>query len=210
MSREIKDLTDNVIKEHRPVETHWHGEGPYHCICGAEINAVSEDALRWIFQFHCVSEAIAYAQKEVLYDVLAFNSGLGCTPQEGYRDLNHALDDTKHLSSELATKRVGAEVLAAVANFLEQTKRDELRLGNVEAANVLDSVIFGLRALQPAAKDLEELLEEARREERLCVLAENPGLCNGDEGNPQRHARCCKYHQEISELEKARASLEKL
>jgi len=65
MSTEIKDLTDRVIKEHRPVETHWHGEGPYHCTCGAEMNAVSEDALRWIFQFHCVSEGIALAQREI-------------------------------------------------------------------------------------------------------------------------------------------------
>ena len=68
---------------------------------------------------------------------------------------------------EKAAKQGGAEVLAAVANFLEQTKRDELRLGNREAVNVLDSVIFGLRALQPAASALEALLEEARREAEL-------------------------------------------
>lgn len=36
-------------------------------------------------------------RKEVLYDVLAFNCGLGCTPQEGYKDLTDALRDTKHL-----------------------------------------------------------------------------------------------------------------
>lgn len=41
-------------------------------------------------------------RKEVLYDVLAFNCGLGCTPQEGYRDLAEALRDTKHLVVEKA------------------------------------------------------------------------------------------------------------
>jgi hypothetical protein len=58
-----------------------------------------------------------------------------------------------------------------------------------------------IHSLQPAASDLEELL----REERLCVLREHPGLCNGDSDNPERHALCCKYHQEIGELEKGRA-----
>lgn len=41
-------------------------------------------------------------QKEALHDVLAFNSGLGCTPQEGYRDLADALRDTQRLSIEKA------------------------------------------------------------------------------------------------------------
>jgi len=41
-------------------------------------------------------------RKEALLDVLAFNSGLGCTPQEGYRDLGEALRDTKRLSVEKA------------------------------------------------------------------------------------------------------------
>ena len=44
-------------------------------------------------------------QKGTLFDVLAFNSGLGCTPQEGYRDLADALRDTKHLSAELEKAR---------------------------------------------------------------------------------------------------------
>jgi hypothetical protein len=115
MSREIKgvkELTDMVCKEHRLVESHWHGEGPYHCKCGAKVKAVSEDALRWIFQFHCVSEGIAYAQKEierlladerkdVLMEILALNSKLGCTPQEGYKDLADALRDTKHLIADI-------------------------------------------------------------------------------------------------------------
>ena len=41
-------------------------------------------------------------RENTLLDVLAFNSGIGCTPQEGYRDLADALRDTKHLSLEKA------------------------------------------------------------------------------------------------------------
>ncbi len=44
-------------------------------------------------------------RENTLHDVLAFNSGLGCTPQEGYRDLADALRDTKHLSAELEKAR---------------------------------------------------------------------------------------------------------
>ncbi len=62
-----------------------------------------------------------------------------------------------------------------------------------------------MEKLQPAASDLEALLREERVKERLCVLGEHPGLCNGDTDNPERHARLCKYHQELAELEKARA-----
>ena len=43
---------------------------------------------------------------KILEEILAFNSGLGCTPQEGYRDLNHALSDTKRLSIEGAVPTV--------------------------------------------------------------------------------------------------------
>ena len=56
--------------------------------------------------------------------------------------------------------------------------------------------------------DLEALLRDAGLKGRLSALRENPGLCNGDTDNPERHVRLCKYHQEIHELEKARASEE--
>ena len=41
-------------------------------------------------------------RKEALLDVLAFNSELGCTPQEGYKYLVEALRDTSRLSVENA------------------------------------------------------------------------------------------------------------
>lgn len=41
-------------------------------------------------------------RENTLGDVLAFNCGLGCTPQEGYRDLTDALRDTKRLSIKKA------------------------------------------------------------------------------------------------------------
>jgi len=41
-------------------------------------------------------------RKEALLDILAFNSGLGCTPQEGYKWLVEALRDTQRLSIEKA------------------------------------------------------------------------------------------------------------
>ncbi len=63
--------------------------------------------------------------------------------------------------------------------------------------------------LDKAKKRVEELLRKAELKGRLCILRENPGLCNGDTDNPERHARLCKYHQEVAELEKARDSLEK-
>jgi len=46
-------------------------------------------------------------RKEALLDVLAFNTGLGCTPQEGYKWLVEALRDTQRLSIEKARASEG-------------------------------------------------------------------------------------------------------
>ncbi len=55
------------------------------------------------------------------------------------------------------------------------------------------------------ALEYQSGLKEGELKGRLSALRENPGLCNGDTDNRERHSRCCKYHQELSELEKARA-----
>ena len=104
-----------------------------------------------------------------------------------------------------AEKRRGAEVLAACIKELERLSEEARGFGFDDDSLVISNAKDKVKELQPAASDLEALLREAELKGRLCVLRENPGLCNGDTDNPERHSRLCKYHQEISELEKARA-----
>ena len=118
------------------------------------------------------------------------------------------MDDVERIK-----QRTSAEVLAACIKSVSEAKQiwlswhDLTRLGKgKEYADAAELIVDRLRNVQPAASDLEALLREERIKERLCVLRENPGLCNGDIDNPERHSRCCKYHQELAELEKARAS----
>ncbi len=97
-------------------------------------------------------------------------------------------------------KRIRAEVMAACIKEAKEHAKHWCDEGDLPSK---------LEQLQPTAEALEALLREERIKERLCVLGEYPGLCNGDTDNPERHSRCCKYHQELDELEKARASEEK-
>ncbi len=129
--------------------------------------------------------------------------------------------DRKELIQKIAValeqdrRQTSAEVLAACSANVEETckillKTDRTKDEKILIAGACTLVQSRLEVLSPAASDLEALLEEARREERvkerLCVLGEHPGLCNGDTDNPERHSRLCKYHQELAELEKARAN----
>jgi len=50
-------------------------------------------------------ERLLTAEREkVLGEILAFNTQLGCTPQEGYKNLPDALRDTKHLIAQQREK----------------------------------------------------------------------------------------------------------
>lgn len=92
---------------------------------------------------------------KLLGEILAFNSGLGCTPQEGYRDLNHALSDTRHLSIEkerpAIEKQARWEVLAAVLENL----RLIVYSPNWTPEQFFQAVEAYVRTVQPAASDLE-------------------------------------------------------
>ncbi len=48
------------------IERNWGGPGIYPCRCGASIEAVNEDVLRWIFLDHCVREAVKQSRAKVL------------------------------------------------------------------------------------------------------------------------------------------------
>ena len=94
---------------------------------------------------------------KILEEILAFNSGLGCTPQEGYRDLNDALSDTKRLSIEGAEKQKGAEVLAAC---LAKIRERYMRLpGFDDASPEFFDLIKEIEQLQPASSALEEYVK---------------------------------------------------
>jgi len=93
-------------------------------------------------------------------------------------------------------KRKSAEVLAACIAYAASYRDHSLRKEQVNAAQ---TIIDGLEVLEPTAKDLEELLLEARLKE----LKDWPELCNIIHCN---HGRNCMYHRRIAELEKARAS----
>ena len=49
----------------------WNGPGTYTCRCGASIEAVNEDAFRWLFLHHCVEKGVKQARAEVLAACIA-------------------------------------------------------------------------------------------------------------------------------------------
>lgn len=101
------------------------------------------------------------------------------------------------------TIQAQAEVLAACDKVIHAYCA---RYGALDASNNTFRTCRELQKriseLQPAAKDLEELLEEARRGARLNELKDWPELCNIIHCV---HGRNCMYHRRIAELEKARA-----
>lgn len=147
---------------------------------------------------------------KILEEILAFNSKLGCTPQEGYRDLDDALSDTKRLSIEGAVptvnlvatnKQARAGVLAAVHSEIEIVEKlitDNRNLG------AYDELVDRLTNLQPAASDLKELLREAELRGRIAQLNMMKGDDAGGMWFPDPGAQT--INDRVAELEKARAS----
>ena len=113
--------------------------------------------------------------------------------EETLRNLQPA---AKHLEALLREERDGTEARLLCGNA-ECPKR-HLRIEWSEEERVCLGCLRDALEYQSGLKDGE-------LKGRLCALRENPGLCNGDTDNPERHVRLCKYHQEIHELEKARA-----
>ena len=62
-----------------------------------------------------VERLLADERADVVGRILGFNTQLGCTPQEGYKDLADALRDTKHLIAQEREK-----VREMCAEYLEK------------------------------------------------------------------------------------------
>ena len=90
-----------------------------------------------------IERLLADERADVLHEVLAFNTQLGCTPQEGYKDLTDALRDTKHLVADAQQ----AEREEGRSEALEATQRTIAASGlDDEGVNHILSRIRSLRA----------------------------------------------------------------
>jgi len=104
-------------------------------------------------------------RKEVLYAVLAFNCGLGCTPQEGYKDLTDALRDTKHLVA--SARREEREKVREMCAVVMKDFADEYEPGaNISVKYLEDKygTLSGEKAIRQL--DLTKELAPSSREEK--------------------------------------------
>jgi hypothetical protein len=106
-----------------------------------------------------------------------------------------------------ANKQGWAEALAACIAKVKrriQLAQDGGLPGDMQDESLLALVRKDLEQLQPAAKDLEELLREARLEEHKAVCADCNATVEADWPNPTKF-KLPKLCQRLAGLEKARA-----